>query len=33
LYPEREEVVSRLDHNMYLYSKERVKELSGKSDN
>jgi O-antigen ligase len=33
LYPEREEVVSRLDNNMYLYSKERVEELSGKSDN
>jgi hypothetical protein len=33
IYPQQEDIVSRLDSNMYLYSKERVEELSGKSDN
>ena len=33
MYPEREDVVSRLDKNMYLYAKERVEELSRESDN
>jgi tetratricopeptide (TPR) repeat protein len=33
MYPEREDVVSRLDNNRYLYAKERVEELSKKSDN
>jgi len=33
MYPEREDVVSRLDKNRYYYSKERVEELSKKSDN
>ncbi len=33
MYPEREDVVSRLDINRYYYSKERVEELSKKSDN
>jgi O-antigen ligase/tetratricopeptide (TPR) repeat protein len=32
MYPEREDVVSRIDKNMYLYAKERVEELAGKSD-
>ncbi|MFC1793632.1 O-antigen ligase family protein [Planctomycetota bacterium] len=32
LYPEREDIVSRIDKNMYLYAKERVEELSKKSD-
>jgi len=32
MYPEREDVVSRLDKNRYLFSKERLEELSGKSD-
>jgi len=32
MYPERKDVVSRLDKNMYLYAKERIEELSGKSD-
>jgi tetratricopeptide (TPR) repeat protein len=31
MYPEREDVVSRLDKNMYLYAKERIAELAGKS--
>ncbi len=31
MYPEREDVVSRLDKNKYLYAKERVEELSKKS--
>jgi tetratricopeptide (TPR) repeat protein len=33
MYPEREDIVSRIDKNMYLYAKERVEELSEKSDN
>ncbi|MHC4440385.1 MAG: O-antigen ligase family protein, partial [Planctomycetota bacterium] len=33
MYPEREDVVSRIDKNMYLYAKERVEELSKKSNN
>ena len=33
MYPEREDIVSRIDKNMYLYAKERVEELSKKSDN
>jgi tetratricopeptide (TPR) repeat protein len=33
MYPEREDIVSRLDKNKYLYAKERVEELSKKSDN
>jgi len=33
MYPEREDVVSRLDKNEYLFSKERLEELSKKSDN
>jgi tetratricopeptide (TPR) repeat protein len=33
MYPEREDVVSRLDKNKYLYAKERVEELSKKSEN
>jgi len=33
MYPEREDIVSRLDKNKYLYAKERVEELSMKSDN
>ena len=33
MYPERENIVSRLDKNMYLYAKERIEELSAKSDN
>jgi hypothetical protein len=33
LYPEREDVVSRIDKNMYLYAKEQIEELSRKSDN
>jgi hypothetical protein len=33
MYPEREDVVSRLDKNRYLYAKERVEELSKKFDN
>jgi O-antigen ligase len=32
MYPEREDVVSRLDKNMYLYAKERIAELTGKPD-
>ena len=31
MYPEREDIVSRLDKNKYLYAKERVEELSQKS--
>jgi len=31
IYPEREEIVSRIGKNRYLYSKERLEELSGKS--
>jgi tetratricopeptide (TPR) repeat protein len=33
IYPERQDVVSRIDKNMYLYAKERVEELAGKYDN
>jgi O-antigen ligase len=33
MYPERQDIVSRIDKNMYLYAKERVEELAGKSDN
>jgi O-antigen ligase len=33
MYPEREDVVSRIDKNMYLYAKERVEELSRRPDN
>ncbi|MBN2592290.1 MAG: O-antigen ligase family protein [Sedimentisphaerales bacterium] len=33
IYPERQDVVSRIDKNMYLYAKERVEDLAGKSDN
>ena len=33
MYPEREDVVSRLDKNEYLFSKERLEELSKKSGN
>jgi hypothetical protein len=33
MYPEKEDVVRRLDKNMYLYAKERVEELSRESDN
>ncbi len=33
MYPEREDIVSRIGKNRYLYSKERVEELSKKSDN
>ena len=33
MYPERQDVVSRIDNNMYLYAKERVEELSRKPDN
>jgi len=33
MYPEREDIVSRIDKSMYLYAKERVEELAGKSDN
>ena len=32
MYPEREDIVSRLDKNEYLFSKERLEELSRKSD-
>ena len=32
LYPERQQVVSRIDNKMYLDAKERIQELSGKSD-
>jgi len=32
MYPEREDVVSRLDKNEYLFSKERLEKLSSKSD-
>ncbi|MGB2865220.1 MAG: O-antigen ligase family protein [Sedimentisphaerales bacterium] len=32
IYPEREDIVSRLDKNKYFYAKERVEELSKKSD-
>jgi len=31
IYPEREDIVSRIDKNRYLYAKERVEELSKKS--
>ena len=31
MYPDREDIVSRLDKNKYLYAKERVEELSRKS--
>jgi O-antigen ligase/tetratricopeptide (TPR) repeat protein len=31
IYPEQEDIVSRLDENMYLYSKDRVEELTKKS--
>jgi tetratricopeptide (TPR) repeat protein len=33
IYPEHQDIVSRIDKNMYLYAKERVEELAGKSDN
>jgi tetratricopeptide (TPR) repeat protein len=33
MYPEREDIVSRIGKNRYLYSKERVEELSKKSGN
>jgi O-antigen ligase len=33
MYPERQDIVSRIDKNMYLYAKERVEELSEKSEN
>ena len=33
MYPEREDVISRLDKNKYLFSKERLEELSEKSGN
>jgi len=33
MYPEREDIISRIDKNSYYYAKERVEELSGKSDN
>jgi tetratricopeptide (TPR) repeat protein len=33
MYPEREDVVSRIDKNEYLFSKERLEELSKKSGN
>ena len=33
LYPERQNIVSRIDNKMYLDAKERIKELSRKSDN
>ena len=33
MYPEREDIVSRIDKNMYLYAKERIEELVGKADN
>jgi tetratricopeptide (TPR) repeat protein len=33
LYPEREEIVSRIDKKMYLDAKKRIVELSGKSNN
>ncbi len=33
MYPEQEDIVSRLDKNKYLYAKERLEELSKKSDN
>ena len=32
MYPEREDIVSRLDKNRYYYAKERLEELSKKSD-
>jgi tetratricopeptide (TPR) repeat protein len=33
MYPEREDIVSRIDKNSYYYAKERIEELSGKTDN
>lgn len=33
MYPEREDIVSRIDNKSYLYAKKRVEELTKKSDN